>query len=535
MKSLEHIIREIREGKFKSENKKDSLEHAIRKVGRKEYESSFAAKDSKPVDEGTDHSVYHVSWGPGLDHEVVAKHDEEAISKAKDALVAKTPKLKDPKYSDTFNKKPTVHNISKERNVQKEDVGGLIGSGTGGEPKLHAEDGKKKKTDEAVGSIGTDKFQGNQFKSVRTVTPHIAPPGPSHGHSQAPENVSRQRTLAKEKISMTMHGKVTEENQLDEFQVKMPTPTKVAEPITKAATKAVTKAAVGRAVGVALGPEAMVAQAIAPEIAAKYQQQHKSMVPHAETPGVSATTSFERMKGFKVAPPKPAETKPQVKPEEKTKVTPAAEPAPKTEPKVAPATAPETKTEVTPKAVVLPKIDVPAETKPATEITPKSAPAETTPKAAETTTTTPEEGKKKFPTFGAMAFPDVFGAQRGIASKHPVASKARGARRHVSEEVADKIRKKIQNMPRPDAGDRKSIEYVGRSDAEPKTSKEKTLRLATIKNVIDEAKKIKIQAEDGKEKKFVYPNDTEVVIEPNMKRNFLDVEDKKLPKDYENK
>ena len=50
-KSLEHIIREIKEGKSSSEKKKDSLEGAIRKVQRKEYESSYAARDSKPVDE----------------------------------------------------------------------------------------------------------------------------------------------------------------------------------------------------------------------------------------------------------------------------------------------------------------------------------------------------------------------------------------------------------------------------------------------------------------------------------------------------
>ena len=64
--------------------------------------------------------------------------------------------------------------------------------------------------DESVGFMGTDKYQGSQFKSVRSSTPHIKPPGPEHGHSQAPENVSRQRTIAKEKSSMTIQGRVTE-------------------------------------------------------------------------------------------------------------------------------------------------------------------------------------------------------------------------------------------------------------------------------------------------------------------------------------
>jgi hypothetical protein len=94
-------------------------------------------------------------------------------------------------------------------------------------------------------------------------------------------------------------------------------------------------------------------------------------------------------------------------------------------------------------------------------------------------------------------------------------------------------------MPRKDAGDRKAIEYVGRMDSDPKSTKEKTSRLATIKNVIDEAKKEKaikpkVEAESGmgKEKKFVYPNETEVVIGPNPKNNFLDVETRTMPNDY---
>lgn len=453
MKSLEHIIREIREGKAEKGSKK-TLEGSIRKVMKGEKESSFADRTTKPI---------------------------------------------------------------------TDDVGGLAGSGTGGEPKLHAE---------AIGVIGTDDYKGNQFKSVRTQTPHIKPPAGPGSHSQAPENVSRQRTLAKERSSMTLHGKVTEED-LNEFQVKTAEPpVKIAEPVVKSAIKTAAKTAVGRAVGVMVGPEAMIGQEIAPELAARYQQQHKSLIPHPETPGVSTSTSFERMKGFKVAPTKPAETRPEVKP----KVTPSVEPKPLEVPGTdAPDT--KTKTEVKPETktgvVQLPAIDIGTKTAAKTDVAPATAAKTATDTA--TTTSDPEE-KKRFPlSFGAMATPDVFGAQKGITSKHPSASKARLHRRHVSEEVANEIRKKIQNMPRPDAGDRKSIEYVGRKDSDPKSDKQKTSRLATIKNVIDEAKKIKFEAEFGKEKKYVYPNDTEVVIGPNMKRNFLDVEDSKLPKDYENK
>ena len=132
MKSLEHVIREIREDKCACEKKKDSLEHTIRKVGRKEYESSYGAKDSKPVDESD----------------------------------GKLP-------------------------------------------------GNEDKMDEAI-SVSNPVPTGNQFKSVRTQTPHIKPPGPSHGHSQAPENVSRQRTLAKERTSQTMNHSMHAEETVDE-------------------------------------------------------------------------------------------------------------------------------------------------------------------------------------------------------------------------------------------------------------------------------------------------------------------------------
>ena len=75
------------------------------------------------IDEGKD-SLYHVSWGTGVEHQVVAKHHDDAVSKAKDALMKKIPKLKDKKYSDTFDKKPAVHNISEVVNMK--DTGEVI-------------------------------------------------------------------------------------------------------------------------------------------------------------------------------------------------------------------------------------------------------------------------------------------------------------------------------------------------------------------------------------------------------------------------
>jgi len=109
-------------------------------------------------------------------------------------------------------------------------------------------------------------------------------------------------------------------------------------------------------------------------------------------------------------------------------------------------------------------------------------------------------------------------------------------------------RKQIENVPRK--GDRKSIAYVGRSEDEPKTAKEKTSRQAAYKiNVIDENKKLagivlstvkdkkqqmKARTEDGlgqSSKNIQYPNGTVVSINPELSRTTMDI-DGKLPNDY---
>lgn len=510
MKSLEHIIRDIREGKSTEKGEKTSLEHSIRKVVKGEAESSFADRTTKPLDE-------------------------------------------------------------------------------------------------AVGIIGTDKYQGNEFKSIRTATPHIKPPAGEGSHSQAPENASRQRSIAKEKAGI---NRVTEEelaerstqaekNALRDFDPSnidagqfLSTPlfttgagasaggvkgksTKAGQPARKVPEPTTPSIPKGPPIQIPGGKPSPVRRGPQPtETPANEPGKETPVVPKPKTPDGTPPTKVpapevpkpanvpEPAKPSK-APSKPAAPAPETP-------TPASAPRelPKTIPGVVPGglplpvpfsepkkeTKPETSPKTEPKPQALPVIDVPAAS-PATKAEPatKTEPApklaaepattpvtktETTPKtASDAETTTPTETKKKMPSIGLpmMASADVFGGQRGIASKHPTASKARAHRRHVSEEVTDKIRKKIQNAPRLDAGDRKSIEYVGRSDSDPKSAKEKTSRLATIKNVIDEAKKIKVEAESGKEKKMVYPNGTEVVIGPDMKYNRLDVEDQKLPKDHDNK
>jgi hypothetical protein len=56
-------------------------------------------------------AVYDVSWGRGAETQVVATDANDAIKKAKAAILKRIPKLADPKYSDTWQKRPNVHKI----------------------------------------------------------------------------------------------------------------------------------------------------------------------------------------------------------------------------------------------------------------------------------------------------------------------------------------------------------------------------------------------------------------------------------------
>jgi hypothetical protein len=58
-------------------------------------------KEANELDEG----LYHVSYGLGLDHQVVAKDASDAHKKAMAHFKKTKPKLNDPKYADTFDKK----------------------------------------------------------------------------------------------------------------------------------------------------------------------------------------------------------------------------------------------------------------------------------------------------------------------------------------------------------------------------------------------------------------------------------------------
>lgn len=132
-----------------------------------------------------------------------------------------------------------------------------------------------------------------------------------------------------------------------------------------------------------------------------------------------------------------------------------------------------------------------------------------------------------------------------VEHRHRPPTLTHRAKKRLVHEDAGQLRKKIENMPRPDAGDRKEIEYVGRVDDNPLTIRSKTARNSEIKHkIIDEARKMsslikkvhkdakkeaKEYREDGKTK--VYPN---VIINPDLNRVDLNtyVDSGKVPNDY---
>ena len=84
-----------------------------------------ATKEEVELDEG----LYHVSYGLGLDHQVVATDANDAHQKAMAHFKKTKPKLNDPKYSDTFSKKSITRIKGDEPRSDKyktEDVDGSV-------------------------------------------------------------------------------------------------------------------------------------------------------------------------------------------------------------------------------------------------------------------------------------------------------------------------------------------------------------------------------------------------------------------------
>lgn len=438
MKSLEHLIREIREGKAEKSEKK-TLESSIRNVMSKE--SSYAAKDSKPVDEHC-----------GCEEE-------------------------------------------KKKKVSKEDGDKLPG----------AED----KMDEAIGTLGTDKYQGTEFKSIRTATPHIQPPKGDETHSQAPENASRLRSVAKEKAGI---NRVTEG-----LAAK-------ALPYLDDLARAITKAPKPKA-GAAPKIKPIEPEPIAP----------KPNIPDSTPPTKVPPSEVPKPANDPVPTPKPSEkpavtpAQPSVKPSTKPQIAPApaVEPAPATKPQVAPAPAVEPAPATKPQVAVKPATNPKAATSPEVKTAPepaKSPKKETTPKR-----------RFRFPGFG---IPGSSSADYVGKPWIEAPWKVHGTKSHRSfkegVESGTEIRKKIYDMPI--GGERKETSYVGRPNDDVKGTSQKLSRQAQYKiKIIDENKKLAgIVKEAVKEKKEILDKPTKVfdygkgdliVINPDTKKNSLDIKD----------
>ena len=73
---------------------------------------TYTAKHSLPESVSLEEQLYHVTWGgKGVSVEVSAKNDKEAVTKAKAAILKRTPKLADEKYADTWQKKPRIYKV----------------------------------------------------------------------------------------------------------------------------------------------------------------------------------------------------------------------------------------------------------------------------------------------------------------------------------------------------------------------------------------------------------------------------------------
>lgn len=418
MKSLEHLIRLVHEGKAEK-GEKSSLEHAIRKIRETKLDDIESTKATR---------------------------------------------------AGRFDTKMTESDLN------------YMGSGTGGEPKMHAEDGKKKKTYESIGVGGSDDPVGNQFKSIRTATPHIKPPAGPGSHSQAPENAARQRTLAKERISMTMHGKVNEENKK---------PKKYDGSGDDKETK----------------PEAPDQDQSIIEKGRKYLQKNLKDDPTFR----AAQELGHNLPGYENA--KAAREK-------------------------------------------FSQGDYAGAAKETALNLGKAALAGA---AVSGVTRLGVAALRGAPGLAGLVAGSLLGGGRSgyydreddkkTAYDRTVRAKASSARKHrrFAEETE---RRQIENVPRK--GERRSIDYVGRKDDDPKTSKEKTSRQAATRiklNVVDESRKlsgivlstvkdkkqqIKARTEDGlgqSSKNIQYPNGTVVSINPELSRTTMDI-DGKMPNDY---
>lgn len=554
-KSLEHTIRNIHSKVEETTSENKSLEHTIRNI--REGFISVGKKTSK-FSEITNGKVYGDRTQPITQHAVQPKQPagNEAIEKAKEAITShdwagdiKSSLEKIAKDKEQFaknGKKISIHReessfadrTTKPIDEKKKKV-------SEEEPKLHSEMN--------VNVSGKGQFQGGEFASApaRSHPGHITP----HGHSDKAEIAGAYRKAKKEKLGLNRVAEGNIEEAAGRYPSEMaalqkktqktmdfadkPKPIEfsvgpVGEPAknlpsvvdtgTKKAAETTSKAltTAGKEVSKDVGALSKGAGVISK--LSRFAGPVGAAMTAADIIGGLATgTETGRAIGKKIG--EYIYGKPELKP---------------TEPKI------DVKTE--------PKIPAPAVTKPAE--TPKPVAVAEPKTATDTKPAVPVAVPPKTPA-AAMVAPKPFIAPSMSKTSDPIdyrdylyrppksVGHAKSHQKHgpVKEETDGGVeRKKIQNVPRPDAGDRHKIAFVGRKDDDPKTAKEKTSRQAAYKtNVIDESKKLagiikgvvkdtKERREDGLNgKTVVYP---QVIINPNLKHNTMDAESDKMPNDH---
>ena len=135
------------------------------KSKEKRKQMALAAYYSKQRNEEVEieEGHYHVSWGPGIEHSLIAKHADDAVTKAKAHIIKKVPKLTEPKYADTFSKKPAVHRIKEDLAV----------------PMLGSADIAKYKTDDTQDEIDMVR---TELKAIANKAMHMVMSMPKNVH-----------------------------------------------------------------------------------------------------------------------------------------------------------------------------------------------------------------------------------------------------------------------------------------------------------------------------------------------------------------
>lgn len=112
-KSSGEVKQQLRRLLKKPNEQIQSIDRVQKSDMRKSFRDRAAGKEVENDEEDNldEAFLYDVSWGT-VSTQVSAKDASDAISKAKAKIIQKTPKLRNPKYRDTFLKRPSVYKIT---------------------------------------------------------------------------------------------------------------------------------------------------------------------------------------------------------------------------------------------------------------------------------------------------------------------------------------------------------------------------------------------------------------------------------------